>query len=206
MAAFTIDHLTYYIIICLIAAATPGPGTLAVLNNALSHGLRKNLPLMLGIIVGMGVVGITTVSGLTALIVHSDLAFSTIKYVGGFYIGYLGIMGLLPLLKPTQSNAETQNNKKYMTFYTGIILSVFNPKTLVFFTALLPSFIMKTGDPTQQTLLLTIILLICTFGVHLVYSKVCSLVSVFFQHYMKWVDAITGGTFIVFASLILFKL
>jgi len=206
VAAFTIDYLTYYIIICLIAAATPGPGTLAVLNNALSHGLRKNLPLMLGIIVGMGVVGITTVSGLTALIVHSDLAFSAIKYVGGFYIGYLGIMGLLPLFKPAQSNSETQNNKKYMTFYTGIILSVFNPKTLVFFTALLPSFIMKTGDPTQQTLLLTIILLICTFGVHLAYSKVCSLVSVFFQHYMKWIDAITGGTFIVFAFLIIFKL
>ncbi|MEP0073205.1 MAG: LysE family translocator [Marinomonas sp.] len=200
------ERFIYYVITCLIAAATPGPGTLAVLNSALTHGLRKTLPLMCGIIFGMGTVSIVTLSGLSALILHSQLAFSAIKYLGGFYIGYLGVISLLPLFRSARHALPNEQPKKKMTFYTGVILSIFNPKTLVFFTALLPTFIVQTNGLVQQTILLTLVLLLCTFSVHLIYSKLCGSVAHFFEQRMKWVDGITGITFMVFAVIMLFKL
>ena len=196
--------LIYYIVTCIIAAGTPGPGTLAVLNTALRHGMRKTLPLMIGIVFGMGVVSIATVTGLSTLILHSDYAFSAIKYLGGLYIGYLGVISLIPLFSSPKEDIINNAPKKEMTFVTGIILSIFNPKTLVFFIALLPTFINQQDNPVEQTASLTLILLLCTFSVHLIYSRVCSYVSNFLTSYMKWVDGITGLIFITFSIAVLF--
>jgi len=206
METLIAEHFIYYVITCIVAAATPGPGTLAVLHSALLQGVKKTLPLMFGIIFGMGIVSIMTLSGLSVLILHSQIAFSTIKYIGGFYIGYLGVISLFPLLSSTVSKPSSEKPKKKITLSTGIILSIFNPKTLVFFTALLPTFIVQTGSLVQQTILLTLVLLVCTFSVHLIYSKLCGLVAHFFEQRMKWVDGITGVTFIVFALIMFFKL
>ena len=206
MEVFSTDHLAYYIMICLIAAATPGPGTLAVVNNALDQGFKKTLPLMLGIVFGLGIIGIITISGQSTLIIHSSMAFSIIKYVGGVYIGYMGILGLFSAMKRQTNNHQQHAVKKKMSFNTGAVLSIFNPKTFVFFTALLPSFVLQTGSPTQQTMLLTAILLLCTFSVHLVYAALCGLVSKAFQEYMIWIDGMTGFVFIAFSFVILFTL
>lgn len=141
MFGFGSDTFLYYVAICLIAAGTPGPGTLAVLNSALFFGVRRTLPVMFGILFGMGVVSVATVTGLSALILHSELAFMAIKYIGGLYIGYLGVRILWPLFKSAQGELKSKRPERQMTFTTGVILSIFNPKTLVFFTALLPAFI-----------------------------------------------------------------
>ncbi|WP_369921524.1 LysE family translocator [Marinomonas polaris] len=193
----------YYIAICLVAAGTPGPGTLAVLNSALYSGVRRTLPLMLGIVFGLGGVAVATVTGLSELALHSTLAFAVIKYVGGLYIGYLGIRILWPLFNSKQEEVKSQKTGKKMTFVTGVILSIFNPKTLVFFTALLPTFIHQESSVISQTVSLTLILLLCTFLVHLTYSTLCGYVSDFFVRHMIWVDAITGSMFVCFSIAVL---
>lgn len=197
------DTVLYYVVTCLIAAGTPGPGTLAVLNSALFFGVRRTLPLMLGIVFGMGVVAVATVTGLSALVLHSTLAFAVIKYVGGLYIGYLGVRILWPLLNSKQDEVKSQRPEKKMTFVTGVILSIFNPKTLVFFTALLPAFIHQESSVVSQTATLTLILLLCTFLVHLTYSKLCGYVSDFFVRHITWVDVITGTMFVCFSIAVL---
>lgn len=197
------DTVLYYIAICLIAAGTPGPGTLAVLNSALFFGIRRTLPVMFGILFGMGVVSIATVTGLSALILHSTFAFLAIKYFGGLYIGYLGIRILWPIFKSMQGEVRVEKSDKETTFVTGVILSIFNPKTLVFFTALLPAFIHQESSVISQTLTLTLILLLCTFCVHLVYSTLCGYVSAFFVRHMMWVDAATGSMFVCFSIAVL---
>ncbi|UTV97747.1 LysE family translocator [Marinomonas rhizomae] len=197
------DTVLYYIAICLIAAGTPGPGTLAVLNSALLFGVRRTLPVMFGILFGMGVVSVATVTGLSALILHSELAFMVIKYIGGLYIGYLGVRILWPLFNSKQEAMKSQKSERKMTFVTGVILSIFNPKTLMFFTALLPAFIHQHSSLVSQTFTLTLILLLCTFAVHLAYSKLCTYVSDFFVRHMRWVDAITGLMFVCFSIVVL---
>ena len=197
------DTVLYYIAICLVAAGTPGPGTLAVLNSALYFGVRRTLPLMLGIVFGLGGVAVATVMGLSELVLHSTLAFAVIKYVGGLYIGYLGIRILWPLFNSKQEEVKSQKPGKKMTFVTGVILSIFNPKTLVVFTALLPAFIHQESSVISQTVTLTLILLLCTFLVHLTYSTLCGYVSDFFIRQMRWVDAITGSMFVCFSIVVL---
>ena len=197
------DTVLYYIAICLVAAGTPGPGTLAVLNSALFFGVKRTLPVMLGILFGMAVVSVATVTGLSALILHSTFAFSVIKYFGGLYIGYLGMRILWSIFKSMQGGIKAEKSEKEMTFVTGVILSIFNPKTLVFFTALLPAFIHQESSVISQTVTLTLILLLCTFLVHLTYGMLCGYVSAFFVRHMIWVDAITGSMFVCFSIAVL---
>ncbi|MDB4837193.1 LysE family translocator [Marinomonas sp.] len=200
------EHFIYYIMTCTLAAATPGPGTLAVLNSAITKGVRNTLPLMFGIIIGLGAASTLTLTGLSALILHSQVAFSVVQYLGGGYIGYLGIINLLPLFTPTTRKASSEEPKRNMTFYTGIVLSILSPKTLVFFTAFLPTFILQTESLVQQTILLTLVLLLCTFSIHLIYARLCGLIAHSFKQRMKWIDGITGVTFIAFAFIMLFRL
>jgi threonine/homoserine/homoserine lactone efflux protein len=127
---------------CLAAVALlaiPGPAVLYIVVQSAEQGRKVGLASVGGVHLGSLVhVGAAT-AGLSALIVASALAFDVVKYAGAAYLVYLGIRKLLERDAPVE--VEVESNAMQRAFVRGAVVNVLNPKTALFFLALLPQFV-----------------------------------------------------------------
>lgn len=103
--------------------------------------------------------------GLSALLMSSILAFSTVKYLGAAYLIYLGVRTLLThdQLQPAATPAR-KTSARLLT--QGFLVNLLNPKTALFFLAFLPQFV----DPARGGTALQIL----TFGALFVTLAFCT--------------------------------
>jgi threonine/homoserine/homoserine lactone efflux protein len=130
-------------VFCLTALALlviPGPAVLYVVVQGAEQGRRTGLASVAGVHLGTLVHVAAATVGLSALIVASAVAFSAVKYAGALYLVYLGVRKLLghddPSLEPGRRRVSYRR-----AFARGAVVNVLNPKTALFFLALLPQFI-----------------------------------------------------------------
>jgi len=130
-------------VFCLTALALlviPGPAVLYVVVQGAEQGRRTGLASVAGVHLGTLVHVAAATVGLSALIVASAVAFSVVKYAGALYLVYVGVRKLLgrdePSLEPGRRRVSYRR-----AFVRGAIVNVLNPKTALFFLALLPQFI-----------------------------------------------------------------
>ncbi|HZQ65508.1 MAG TPA: LysE family translocator [Gaiellaceae bacterium] len=124
----------------LVLLAIPGPAVLYVVATSVEGGRRNGLLSVAGVHLGSLVHVVAAVAGLSALIVSSAVAFSTVKYVGAAYLIVVGIRKWLerddvsePVARPPRSGRRV--------FTQGVVVNVLNPKTALFFLAFLPQFV-----------------------------------------------------------------
>ena len=128
-----------FLAICLASAASPGPGGLAVVSNSINHNLRRTLPVIFGIATGLLLASLAN-TWLLAVIYSSELAFQVMTWLCSGYIAYLGCKALY------YAKSEMTIAAQGYGFKNGVLISLLNPKTLVFFGALFPMFIPADED------------------------------------------------------------
>jgi threonine/homoserine/homoserine lactone efflux protein len=141
----TFTAVFLYIVTCFAVTVTPGPTMLLALANGASGSWR---------IAGMGILGaalsdlllIGAVSvGLGTLLAASETVFSAVKWVGVLYLVWLAVQ-----LWRHQPAALTTNigasSTAVKAFSRSLLVSLSNPKGLLFFSAFLPQFI-NTAEP-----------------------------------------------------------
>lgn len=130
---FTISTLT------LLTAMLPGPDFAIVTKNTVLYNRRAGLFTSLGISCAV-LIHVTYCSlGLALVIANSMIAFNIIKYAGGAYLIYLGIITLLlKHIKLTQpdTSASKRTIRDFTAFRQGFLCNVLNPKAAMFFLAL----------------------------------------------------------------------
>jgi len=144
-------------VFCLTALALlviPGPAVLYVVVQGAEQARRTGLASVAGIHLGTLVHVAAATVGLSALIVASAVAFSAVKYAGALYLVYVGVRKLLgrdePSLEPGRQRVSYRR-----AFVRGAVVNVLNPKTALFFLALLPQFIdADRGGVWSQALVL----------------------------------------------------
>jgi threonine/homoserine/homoserine lactone efflux protein len=118
----------------------PGPAVLYVVVQGAEQGRRTGLASVAGIHLGTLVHVFAATVGLSALIVASATAFNVVKYAGAAYLIYVGVRKLLgrdePRLEPGRRRVSYRR-----AFVRGTVVNVLNPKTALFFLALLPQFV-----------------------------------------------------------------
>jgi homoserine/homoserine lactone efflux protein len=127
-------------------SVTPGMCMTLALTLGMTVGIRRTMWMMLGELIGVGLVAISVVIGVAALIVQYPELFVVLKIVGGGYLLYLGIQlwrsrGKMAI----DLNGSPKNTGRLQLASQGFITAVANPKGWAFFIALLPPFI----DPTR---------------------------------------------------------
>jgi threonine/homoserine/homoserine lactone efflux protein len=135
----------------------PGPAVLYVVVQGAEQGRRVGLASVAGIHLGTLVHVFAATVGLSALIVASAVAFSVVKYAGAVYLIYVGVRKLLgrddPKLEPGEQRVSYRR-----AFVRGAVVNVLNPKTALFFLALLPQFVdPDRGGVWSQALVLGMI-------------------------------------------------
>jgi threonine/homoserine/homoserine lactone efflux protein len=123
-----------------VAAASPGPAVAALVARVLARGTAGAAAFMLGLAVG-DVAWLTAAAlGLAFIAKTFALAFIALKYAGVAYLLYLAWrMWTAPVAADAQAVPTAE--RPLRLFATGLSLTLGNPKTMVFYLALLPSIV-----------------------------------------------------------------
>ena len=148
-----------YIPAALVLLAIPGPAVLYIIATSVEGGRRQGLLSVAGVHLGSLVHVAAACVGLSALIVSSAIAFSTVKYVGAAYLIFVGIRKWLERDEPQELAARAPRSGRRV-FTQGVVVNVLNPKTALFFLAFLPQFV----DPHRGHATLQIAILGLTFA------------------------------------------
>jgi threonine/homoserine/homoserine lactone efflux protein len=132
LAAFTIAYA--------IAVIVPGPGVAAVVARALGGGFRSAFPMVLGILAGDLVYLVFALFGLAAIATWFGPVFVVVKWAGALYLLYVAWQFWSTKPGSEQIGARSDGNS-WKTFLSGFALTMGNPKTIVFYLALLPTVI-----------------------------------------------------------------
>lgn len=140
-----------YVATSAIVLAIPGPTILLVLSYSIAHGRQATLPLVAGVALGDSIAITLSLIGLGTLLAASAFWFTVIKWIGGLYLIYLGIQLLRGAGKPMQLQSErTRESSPDKLFGNAFLVTALNPKSIVFFIALLPQFISAAHPALPQ--------------------------------------------------------
>jgi threonine/homoserine/homoserine lactone efflux protein len=153
----------------------PGPAVIYIVTRSVRHGRAAGLVSTAGIEAG-GLVHVAAAAlGLSAILASSATAFNVVRYAGAAYLIYLGVRALLDrdVIGEDAPGAPADPDLSRM-FWQGMIVNVLNPKTALFFLALLPQFV----DPAQGAVALQVLLLgMCFITVAFVLDSSWALVA-----------------------------
>lgn len=154
----TWQTLTAFVVLAAMLIALPGPSMLFIVGRALQHGRREAILSVVGNAIGVFMHVILVALGVGALIAASEVAFVGLKIVGGVYLVYLGVQQI----RHRRQGLELQTDDAPPTRVSAarLLLESFavgasNPKTLVFYVAVLPQF----ADPARGPIAVQMILL-----------------------------------------------
>lgn len=137
----------------LLAVMSPGLNLALVIRNSLVYVRRTGVWVALGFALGDAVHIAYSLVGLGLLLVHSSLAFTTLKWVGAAYLVYLGIKALLakpPALSSPLGTAAAPPLEPHRqlaplkALRLGFLTDLLNPKASLFFLALFTQVIQPT--------------------------------------------------------------
>lgn len=136
-----IDLWLAYVAACTVILSIPGPTILLVLSYSLAEGSRANLPAITGVALGDALALTLSLAGLGALLSASAFWFTLVKLIGGGYLIYLGLKMILSKRAVTDLQTVHSQRDRRKILISCFLVTAMNPKSIVFFIALLPQFI-----------------------------------------------------------------
>ena len=121
-----------------LAAAIPGPGVAALVGQSMGGGLRAALFMLAGIALGDVIYLTVAVAGLSAIAQTFSGVFLAVKLLGGLYLIYLAVR--LWTSRAGMANVGAERKRTELgAFLSGFSVTMGNPKTIIFYLALLPT-------------------------------------------------------------------
>lgn len=137
-----------------VLSLTPGPAVLLVTSHAASNRWRQSQFSVLGIMGGNTIYCLLSAFGLGVLFVRFPTLVVTVKGIGALYLVYLGVRGLLLAEAPLAVGGTAPTAPAAVLFREALTLQLSNPKSVLFFCALLPQFANVEGPATLSMLVL----------------------------------------------------
>lgn len=155
----------------LLFLALPGPGTFALLTSTGKGGFRAGAAATAGLIAGDQVLLWLAVAGVAALLAAHPTLFQAVQYLGAAYLVWIGLR--LVFARPGQAGPIVIQPRHYAR--QAFLITLLNPKAIVFYMAFFPLFI----DPAAHRGLLTFGAMALTIAV--ITAAYCLLLCAFAQ-------------------------
>ena len=136
-----------FVVAFIIFLLIPGPGNLVLITSTSKGGIRGGFAASLGIILGDQVLSWMALAGLAAVLATSPVAFEAVQWLGAIYLFWLGAKMLMA--KP--GAAPVLNIKPYHYLRQALVITLLNPKAIVFYMAFFPLFIDPAVAPSLGT-------------------------------------------------------
>ena len=151
------SRLWEYLIATVLIILAPGPSVLFTIARAIAWGRVAAIATVIGNAFGMFLVSVLVAFGLGPLLQSSKLFYNGIQWAGGAYLIYLGYAAIAASKIDAQGMQKTEGSKPsfFTSLKNGFWVGVLNPKSIVFFAAILPQFVdQEKNNVTAQLLLL----------------------------------------------------
>ena len=152
----TLETWLLFVGASIVLVLVPGPDMIYLLGRSFAQGRRAGAVAAIGINAGAYVHLAAAVTGLSAILLTSAVAFAVVKWAGAAYLVVLGIMTLRGRGSGLEVSTEGLVGRSLRAiFWQGFLSDVLNPKVAVFFLALLPQFVSpQAGNAIGQLVLL----------------------------------------------------
>lgn len=125
----------------LVLAMSPGPGVVASVSKAISDGFVSSLYVIGGLALGdvcfltLALLGMSTISSFAGNL------FFIIRIAGGLYLVYLGIKYFFAKASELSDAVTKKPGDAYKTFASGFMVTMSNPKPILFYASVVPTII-----------------------------------------------------------------
>jgi leucine efflux protein len=160
---FGITDYGTFIATILLFLLVPGPGNLALITSTTKGGIKGGFGAIFGLLVGDQILMWLAIAGMAAVLAAYPSAFAAVQWLGAAYLAWLGIKMLLA--KP--GDAPILNIKPKYFFKQSMVITLLNPKAIVFYMAFFPLFIdpvRHQGMTTYLAMTLTSAVLVFLYG------------------------------------------
>ncbi len=170
---FGITNYSAFVIAFILLLLLPGPGNLALITSAGKGGLSGGVASVFGLLVGDQVLMWLTVAGVAALLQANPIVFHALQWLGAAYLAWLGFK----MLTAKAGDKPLLNITVGHYFRQTLVITLFNPKAIMFYVAFLPQFI----DPVKHQGMLTFSVMAVTIAV---LGFIYCITVVLITHYM----------------------
>ena len=159
-----IQNVLTFIAFALVIIAIPGPSVMFAISRALVLGKRGAVLTVVGNGIGVLVQALAVSVGLGVLIQSNDTLMHVIRLAGAGFLIYLGITAIRHRRDGLDLTAPAGVPTSSHILRESILVGLANPKTIVFFSAAFPQFVVTSGTPiVWQMVELSVIFVI--FGI-----------------------------------------
>jgi threonine/homoserine/homoserine lactone efflux protein len=139
---FGIADYSAFVVAIIVFLLIPGPGNLALITSTSKGSIQGGLAATFGVILGDQVLMWLAVAGVAALLTTYPTAFHVVQWLGAAYLAWLG--GKMLLAKP--GAAPILHIKPHHYLRQALMITLLNPKAIVFYMAFFPLFV----DPIRH--------------------------------------------------------
>ncbi|CAB4531179.1 unannotated protein [freshwater metagenome] len=159
-----IENVLTFIAFALVIIAIPGPSVMFAISRALVLGKRGAVLTVVGNGIGVFVQALAVSIGLGVLIQSNDLLMHIIRLTGAGFLIYLGITAIRHRRDGLDLTTPVVTPRSSHILRESILVGLANPKTIVFFSAAFPQFVVSSDTPiVLQMVLLSVIFVV--FGI-----------------------------------------
>jgi len=170
--------LPLFLVAALVLLITPGPAVFYIVARSVQQGSLAGIVSAVGVVTGGFIHVLAGTVGLSALVLSSPIAFTTVKYFGALNLVYLGFRAFLGKDQSGDPNLQLRPRQLGRVYRDGLLVNLFNPKTILFFIAFLPQFVDSTrGNPGMQFLLLGTIMVSMGLATDSIYAAMAGRAS-----------------------------
>jgi homoserine/homoserine lactone efflux protein len=148
-----------FVIATTILMLIPGPNVALIVANSVAHGPRYGLLTVAGTSSAMVIQLALTGLGMSEVLGNLAHVFECVRWIGVIYLIYLGVKQWMAV--PVDLSRVRPQRKSVRAIYLrGFLVSLTNPKTLLFFGAFFPQFLIPGGSMGEQIVLLSVTFLL----------------------------------------------
>ncbi len=202
LLSMSLETLLAFTLAMFLLAASPGPGFLMVVARALTGGLKAGLAAIAGLVVGDILFLVLAILGLSALAAVMGEFFLAVKILGAAYLIWLGVKlwrskpSLPHMDRPEAPQAKLAHPMSlWRSAALGFFVTLGNPKAILFYSALLPTFIDVAALTLPDVVVLTAVVTVVLFLVLGVYAFLAARAGRMVKRprALTWLNRVTGG-------------
>lgn len=144
-----------FVVAAILIAISPGAGAIQAMATGMTHGVRRGYWSIAGMEAGLMLQLTLVAVGLGAAVASSIVAFNVVKWIGVLYLVYLAVRQWRSVTTDLRAKIGTTVDGGRLGLLTrGFLVNATNPKSLVFFLAVLPQFVVPTAPLLPQYLVI----------------------------------------------------
>lgn len=189
------DLYLAYVLACAVLIVIPGPNVALIVANSVAHGARFGLLTVAGTSSAVVIHLALTVAGATVVLGFLAASFEWLRWIG---VAYLMWLGLAAWRAPATDLGRIgpQARSARAIFMRGFLVGLTNPKTLLFYGAFLPQFVVPGPTASDQLLLLAATFLVVAVVLDGVWALMAGRLRALLVAHVRLRNRLTGGLLI----------